>query len=309
MWKASHGRSQAHWEVRWSPKVSLPVVGKIHQKIDQEIAIVRDAGHSPPMPDNLCPAENPTEVANPSASLQAAGWFPDTQWSIVMAAKRGDCPDARKALEQLCRDYWYPLYTYARWRGLTPHDAEDRTQDLFSSLIELDSLQSVAREKGRLRAFFLGAMKNVIAKEHRRQSAEKRGPRMVIASIDQVLGEKRLAAEPWHNQSPDVLFDQSWAYAVLDNAMRSLEAQYARIGRAELFLEIRPFLAGRNGDSTYTEVAAKLDVSETALRGAICQMRNRYRELIEEEIAQTLTSRTETKVELEYLQRVLAGMF
>src|SRR5438132_943789 len=105
------------------------------------------------MPDNLRSAGNP----RPS-SEQARDRFPNTRWSVVIAAQRGDGPIARKALERLCRDYWYPLYAYARRHGLTPHDAEDRTQDCFASLIELESLQSVTQERGRLRSFFLAAM-------------------------------------------------------------------------------------------------------------------------------------------------------
>lgn len=275
----------------------------------REVAILRRAGHFPRMPDDLPSVDNPSSVANPPSSDQATDGFPNTRWSIVMAAQRGDDTLARKALEQLCRDYWYPLYAYARRRGLSPHDAEDRTQDFFSSLIELDSLQSVAQERGRLRAFFLVAMKNAIAKDHRRQTAEKRGGGMAIVSIDQALGEKRLAAEPSHNQSPDALFDQSWAYAVLDSAMRSLEAWYARMGRAELFGAMRSFLAGHKGDAPYPEVAAKLGVTETGLRASIHQMRKRYRTFIEEEVAQTLTSPADAKDELEHLQRVLAGAF
>lgn len=241
---------------------------------------------------------------SPHAS-QADG-FPATRWTVVFAARGVDDPAARRAMGQLCQDYWYPLYAYARRRGLSPHDAEDRTQDFFRSLIEHNSLAQVAPERGRLRAYFLATMKNFISAEFEKQSAVKRGGGVEVVSIDQEMAEQRLAAEPGREKSPDALFDQSWAYAVLDRALKRLEAWYGGMKRRELFAEIRGFLTG-SGESGYREVAQRLKVSETALRAAIVQMRKRYRGMIEDEIHATVETAAEAAEELAYLQKVLAG--
>src|SRR5580700_9519914 len=120
---------------------------------------------------------------DPNSEPEVRGNFPNTRWSLVLATRGGESKRAHEALAELCRNYWYPLYAYARRRGLSPHDAEDRTQDLFRSLIEHRSLQSVAPENGRLRSYLLASMKNAIAKAYRSQRTEKRGGGEVMASI------------------------------------------------------------------------------------------------------------------------------
>lgn len=234
------------------------------------------------------------------------GNFPNTRWSLVLATRGGESKKAHEALAELCRTYWYPLYAYARRRGLPPHDAEDRTQDLFRSLIEHGSLQLLAPENGRLRSYLLTSLKNAISKAYRSQMAEKRGGGETITSIDQELAEQRFANEPSHDQSPDALFDQSWAYAVLESAMKDLEAWYTRMKRPELFQAIRGFIASNQGERSYREVAADLKVNEPALRAAVGQMRKRYRAMIEAQIRDTVVSPEEAAAELKHLQQVLS---
>ncbi len=250
-------------------------------------------------------APNASPSADPSPATLPDG-FPVTHWTVVLAARGADEPAARRAMGQLFQDYWYPLYAYARRRGLSPHDAEDRTQDFFRALIENNSLLQVEPERGRLRAYFLASMKNFIGREFEKQATEKRGGGLEIVSIDHEMAEQRLASEPTHDRSPDALFDQSWAYAVLDRALKRLEAWYGGMKRRDLFAEIRGFLTG-SGDSGYRAVAQRLKVSETALRAAIVQMRKRYRVMIEDEIHATVSCAEEAAEELAHLQKVLAG--
>jgi DNA-directed RNA polymerase specialized sigma24 family protein len=166
----------------------------------------------------------------------------------------------------------------------------------------------VAQARGKLRAFLMATMKNFIAKEHRYSTADKRGGGFVV-SIDQVRAERRLAGEPSDHRSPDALFDQSWSYAVLDGAMKRLADWYALKKRTDLFQAIREFISGHHGEQSYVEVAERLGISGPALRATIHQMRKRYRGMIEEEIASTVSSRDEALMELEHLQQVLAGNF
>jgi RNA polymerase sigma factor (sigma-70 family) len=243
---------------------------------------------------------------DPTSEPGAGGNFPNTRWSLVLATRGGEGNRAQEALAELCRSYWYPLYAYARRRGLSPHDAEDRTQDLFRSLIEHRSLQSVSPENGRLRSYLLTSMKNAIAKVYRSQMTAKRGGGEVVASIDQELAEQRLANEPSHDQSPDVLYDRLWAYTVLEGAMKELESWYAGMKRLDLFQSIRGFIASNQGESSYREVAAELRVNEPALRAAVGQMRKRYRAMIEAQIRETVSSQADAAAELKHLQEVLA---
>jgi DNA-directed RNA polymerase specialized sigma24 family protein len=235
------------------------------------------------------------------------GEFPPTRWSLVLTAKSADTSTAQRAVAELCRTYWYPLYSYARRQGLSPEDAEDRTQEFFQSLIERNSLSSVDAERGKLRSFLLGGIKKSIITTHRRETAAKRGGGALVFSIDQALAESRFGQEPSHDQSPDVIFEQNWAQAILDAASERLQEWYTNGNRTALFEVIRPFLDGRDTPGAYTAAATELKVHEGTLRTSIFQMRKRYRNLIEEEIRQTVATAEEAQVELDYLRTVLAG--
>jgi DNA-directed RNA polymerase specialized sigma24 family protein len=241
------------------------------------------------------------ELAQPPKDI-----FPATRWSLVLAAQDGDANVAQKALSELCHTYWYPLYAYARGSGLSPEDAEDRTQEFFCDLIEKQSIDRVAADKGKLRAFMLTGLKHIIISGFRKTTAAKRGGTAVHTSIDQAAAEFRFAKEASHHESPDVLFEKNWAQAVLDAASAKLQQWYSTADRRPLFDAIRPFLDGRDGGQLITNVAASFKISEGTLRSAIFQMRKRYRSCIEEEIAQTVVSPEDAALELAYLKQVLA---
>src|ERR1700683_2533921 len=112
--------------------------------------------------------------SRPSAS-DAPRVFPNTRWSVVLAATQQPSPESAAALEALCRAYWYPLYAYVRRCGQSPHDAQDLTQEFFCRLLEKHWLNSADREKGKLRTFLIVALKNFMSNEWRRASAQRRG--------------------------------------------------------------------------------------------------------------------------------------
>ena len=58
--------------------------------------------------------------------------FATTHWTVVLAAGRRRSAQADRALEELCRTYWFPLYAYVRRRGYIKEDAEDLTQAFFA---------------------------------------------------------------------------------------------------------------------------------------------------------------------------------
>jgi DNA-directed RNA polymerase specialized sigma24 family protein len=233
--------------------------------------------------------------------------FPATRWSLVLSTKSTDTSLAQRAVAELCRTYWYPLYSFVRRQGLNPQDAEDRTQEFFQSLIARNSLTSVEAERGKLRSFLLSGIKKSMVSNHRREAAAKRGGGAVVFSIDQAQAESRFGKEPSHDQSPDLIFEQNWAQAILDAASERLDRWYASADRLKLFEVIRPFLDGRDAPGAYHAAAAALNINESTLRASIFQMRKRYRGLIEEEIRQTVVTPEEAAAEMDYLRAVLAG--
>lgn len=236
-----------------------------------------------------------------------AGWeFPNTRWSLVVNVAR-DEPRATEALEILCRTYWYPLYAYVRFRGVSPHDAQDLTQGFFEQLLSGDGLARADPEKGRLRSYLLGALKNFLAYQHRKDSAGKRGGKAVRISIDEEEAEIRLrnelAADP--AGTPDRLFDRRWALMMLDRVLRQLESEHRAGGREDQFRVLSVFLARNSGSMRYAEAAEQLGATEGSVKVAVHRMRKRYREILHREILATVSSPEEVDEEIESLFAVL----
>ncbi len=235
----------------------------------------------------------------PPAGSEA--WFVTTHWSVVLSAREADSPQSAAALETLCRTYWYPLYAYARRQNRPPHDAQDLTQSFFARLLQKDYLQAAAREKGRFRTFLLVAFKRFLANEWDREHAQKRGGFAPIVSIDEQIAESRFAAETSHNVPPDVLFDRHWAMTLLERTMTQLHDEYVASGRAKLFEYLQSCLARDESALPYGEIAARLKLTEAAVKMAVHRLRARYRDILRAEIAHTVSSEEEVEDEVRHL--------
>jgi RNA polymerase sigma factor (sigma-70 family) len=217
-----------------------------------------------------------------------------------------DAVRARSALEGLCSAYWYPLYAYARRRGYSPHDAEDLTQGFFARILRLNSLAKVDRERGKFRTFLIGSMNNFISDEWDRASAQKRSSQLTI-SLDAEKAENRYQSEPLDRMTPETVFERQWAMTLLENAVMRLRAEYEALGQGELFMETRFAITGDKSAVPYADLAARLGMSEDALRVAVHRLRQRYRRTLRDEISQTVADEAELAEELSYLRRVLSG--
>ncbi len=235
------------------------------------------------------------------------GIFATTHWSVVLAARETDAPQAAAALEKLCRTYWYPLYAYLRRRGYGEHDAQDLTQGFFAHLFERDWLQRVAREKGRFRSFLLASLNYFLADQRDRASAQKRGGGRPIISFDAHEAEERYRLEPVDERSPDKLFERRWAMTLLDQVLARLAQEFSAAGKRDLFNRLQPFLVEGTGEKTYAEIAHASGMTEEALKKAVQRMRRRYHQLFREEIAQTVAGPDEVEEELRHLCAVLGS--
>jgi len=233
--------------------------------------------------------------------------FATTHWSVVLAARETDAPQAAAALEKLCRTYWYPLYAYLRRRGYGEHDAQDLTQGFFAHLFERDWLHGVARDKGRFRSFLLASLNYFLADQRDRANAQKRGGGQPTISFDAREAEERYRLEPVDERSPDKLFERRWAMTLLDQVLARLGQEFADAGKRELFNRLQPFLVEGTGEKTYAETAREGGMTEEALKKAVQRMRRRYHQLFREEIAQTVASPEEVEEELRHLCAVLGS--
>lgn len=230
--------------------------------------------------------------------------FATTHWSVVL--KAGDVPgdDSNRALDTLCRAYWYPLYAYIRRLGHAPHDAQDLTQSYFAYVLEKRLLSRADPHAGRFRSFLLGSLKNFMANEWRRQTAQKRDASRTI-SFDAVDAEERYAIEPVDEANPQTLYEQAWAVAVLDQAMNLLESEYAAAGKQGLFSKLVPSLQGDRLDMSYAELGRDLLMSEGAVKVAVHRLRQRYREMLRACVADTVADPLDVDGELQHLVNVL----
>jgi DNA-directed RNA polymerase specialized sigma24 family protein len=245
---------------------------------------------------------------NPSAEANTGGRvFATTHWTAVLEAGRGDSPQAHAALEELCRTYWYPLYAYVRRRGYSLEDAEDLTQGFFARLLEKNFLEGITSDKGKFRAFLLVALKRYLANEWDRAGRQKRGGGATPLSLDLHDGETRYQINPADNLSPDKLYDRAWAVVLLERVITRLRDENAVEGKTSQFEQLKPCLMTGSGQMPYAQAAAALNMNEGAVRVAVHRMRRRYRELLREEIAQTLANAAQADEEMQSLFAALAA--
>jgi RNA polymerase sigma-70 factor (ECF subfamily) len=231
--------------------------------------------------------------------------FATTHWSVVQLAARNDTTRAQRALSALCEAYWYPLYAYVRRQGRSPHDAQDLTQEFFARLLESNSLANLNPARGRFRAWLLASLKHFLANEWDRARAAKRGGGQKIISLDETEAEERYKLEPPDELSADKIFERRWAMTLLDSVLVKLRAEYVGDDKQRLFDALKPCLAGSREAQPYAEIARELGMSEGAVKVAVHRFRQRYRELLRSEIAQTVSSAAEVDEEIRYLFSVL----
>ena len=233
--------------------------------------------------------------------------FATTHWSIVVAARDQAAPEARQALAQLCRSYWYPLYAFIRRQGHGADAAQDLTQEFFTRLLEHDFLAAIDRGKGRFRSFLLAACKHFLANERDRACAQKRGGGHVPVPLDLDTAEGRYVREPSHSITPDRLFERRWALTLLDHVLARLREEHTARGKGEIFDHLRVFLVGDGRAPAQMEVAAELGLSPGALKVAVHRLRQRYRELLRQEIAATVDDPAEVDEEIRQLFAALGS--
>jgi len=253
----------------------------------------------------MAAADRVTSLTGTGESAQnGAVAFATTHWSVVLTAQ-SESPAAQAALEKLCRTYWWPLYGFVRRSGYGPEEAQDLTQGFFMLLLERRDLDLVRREKGRLRSYLLVSLRNFLAKARRRELAVKRGEGRALVPLDELLTRERADLEPADTLTADRIFERRWALTLLEQVLVRLEREYQSAGNAKLFDCLKEFLSDELGRRSQAEVAAELGVTENAVKQAFYRLRQRYRQLLCDEIAQTVAVPGDVEDELRHFISVL----
>ena len=227
--------------------------------------------------------------------------FCTTHWTTVLNASNGANLDSADAFARLYCDYWPPLYGYLRRRRFSPADAEDVAQAFFTCLIEKQRLAGLEREGGRFRSFLLRSLDHFVTNLWGQERAQKRGAGARPLSLNAADGETRYGLEVPDRQTPESLFEMQWVFTLLANVLECLRAECETRGKGDLFRDLQPHLQGERGGPLYAEVAARHAMSEGAIKVAVHRLRQRYGELLREEIARTVSSPEEVDDELRHL--------
>jgi len=248
----------------------------------------------------------PTTHEQPETTLGAAREFATTRWSVVMAAGAPTSPRSSEALSHLCQAYWYPLYAYVRRQGHSAHDAQDLTQEFFTRLLQKNYLAAVDRDKGRFRSFLLASLKHFLANEWDKARALKRGGGQEIIHLDAHDAETRYSLEPREVASADKIYERRWAMMLLDRVLNRLREEQVTAGKGTQFDVLKTCLLGDRSSVPYADLSAQLGMTEGNLKVTVHRLRQRYRELLRAEIAETVASPAEVDEELRQLFAALA---
>lgn len=236
--------------------------------------------------------------------------FPPTRWTQVSTLRKApDSPEGRRALEELCQTYWYPVYAFARRKGQAVADAQDLTQGFFAKILSAGFFENASSTEGRLRSYLLTSFTRHMADEWDKSQARKRGGGVEILSLDFDEGEQRYLHEPTASSSLEHGFDRAWARSILDQAGMALEEECAHDGKSRLFAELAPLITGNGEMEPYETISVRVGISPDALRQSVRRLRLRFRDLLRQTVADTLDTPDDAAIddELRTLRAILAG--
>jgi len=242
------------------------------------------------------------DQASPAIPPERSSAFPTTQWSMVLKAGARLDQQAHDALEALCRNYWYPLYVFARREGRDHHEAEDSIQEYMAELLSADGIERARPERGRFRTFLLTGLRNFLTDKWRRTQAQKRGGGQNVVSLAISEAGERYCPEPRDTAlTPEQSFDRNWALGLIDRAVSDVRAEYQRGQRGTVFDALAPMVWGNVRPNSFELEAARLGMTVPAFTVALHRARRRLGERLRSLVAETVAEPSEVDAELRHL--------
>ena len=243
----------------------------------------------------------PPADAIPDLSQRSDQRFTETRWSLVLRAGQAESAEGSAALERLCRTYWPPIYGFLRRQGHRPADAQDFTQEFFAGLLRRNAFAVASEERGRFRTFLLCSLQNFLRDHWSKSAAAKRGGGTALLALDSAEAERRYLETPATELGPEQLFDRRWAMTLLETAVARLRAEHAEVGKLALYERLQPFLTAQPGAGDYDSAAAALGMKPGTVAVAVHRLRQRCRELLRDELAQTVADPADAEAEFRSL--------
>jgi len=277
----------------------------LHNGNDQSDSVEPQAGTPQPAQGD---SSEPGAGERPDFTTEEglARCFRTTQWSLVLAAGNQDSAQGHEALARLCRTYWLPVYAFIRKRGHSPDQSKDLTQDFFANFLERNSVTRAVRERGRFRSFLMTSVDNFLRNAHERTQTQKRGGGRPLLSLDDQDAEASYLSEPAEELDPASAFELRWALTVLERVMQRLRQEYIDLGRGELFDTLQAHIWGDFESIPYSQMAERFGLSLANIKTTAHRLRQSYRAVLREEIAQTVAQPGEIEDEIRYLMRVVS---
>jgi DNA-directed RNA polymerase specialized sigma24 family protein len=222
--------------------------------------------------------------------------FRTTQWELVLNAQGADSSQQKRCLSEICSRYWFPLYKFALFTGLSHEDAQDLTQSFFLHLLQKAGLQHVDRAKGRFRSFLLASFRNHLSTHRQYACAAKRGG-----------GKPSNYLEPADYLTAETFFDANWAQLLIERVIIRLREEYRQRGKSHQFDRLQCYLEiGSEPDAkSYEEAGRTLGISGNGAKTLVFRMRQRFAVLMRQEVAQTLVNPRDTDSEIHALYSAL----
>jgi RNA polymerase sigma factor (sigma-70 family) len=239
--------------------------------------------------------------------------FTTTRWSLILFAVHSEYGEqkAREALNELCRTYWRPVFSFIRRRGHSMEDAQDLTQDFFLKILEPGWLQHADPDRGRFRSLLHRSLQNFLINAARRAHTRKRGGEVKFISWDDWMAEAPsqlpISAQASDSLPPERLFDLRWAVTVVEHALRRLREECESKGKRRLFHALSAHLTAERDEVSLAQLSAELGIAESAVIKQLYNLRQRYRSLLRDEVAQTLADPVQVEDEIRYLCAALAA--
>jgi DNA-directed RNA polymerase specialized sigma24 family protein len=241
-------------------------------------------------------------------STQAAGAaFATTLWSVVWHAQQNNSPSCDEALNRLCRAYWAPLYAFIRREGYRREEAQDLTQEFLSRFVQKQWLSRLQDQRFKFRTFLLTFLKTFLSDQRDRANAQKRGGGASLIPIDAYEAEEREGFCPVDGLTADQIYDQRWARALADEAVRRLREEYIARGKGALYEQLKDLRPREHGPESYADIGAALGMTEQAIKNAVHYFRRRYGELLQDEILQTVENAADAEAEFQHVLQIFAG--
>jgi RNA polymerase sigma-70 factor (ECF subfamily) len=240
--------------------------------------------------------------------------FAPTRWTLILRT-RGETPEARAALAELCEAYYQPVLRFLQCEGRDEDTARELTQDFFARILASSGFDAADPQRGRFRSYLLGALKHFLADHRKREHRLKRGGGLTAESLEGRVttspvspdDESSLQVADTSQPPPDASFDREWALALMARALAVLEREFTAAAKADHFEVLKPWLMGEGPSMSQAEAGQRLSLSEGAVKVMIHRLRRRFREAVRTEISQTLREPAPPLVD-EELRHLIAAL-